>query len=319
MSHEIEIVDGKASMAYVGEVPWHGLGVRVPADLSSDQMLETAGLNWEIEKRDLITHSSEAYADPIVIEDRMALIRTSDDKILDIVGLDWNPLQNSEAFEFFNEFVKTGNMSMHTAGSLDGGRIVWGLAKVNRSFEVVKGDVVDQYLLFTNPHKYGKSIDVRFTPIRVVCNNTLTFALNSYNQDSVRVNHRQKFDAENVKKTMGIADEKFDRYEEAAQYLASKNYNQKTLEEYIKEIFPTSSEKKEFSRPGQTVLEYMEVQPGHELAEGSWWNAFNGVTFAVDHLLGNSQETRLRSAWYGVNANKKNRALELALEKAEAA
>ena len=155
MSHEIE------TMAYAGEVPWHGLGQQVPADLSPQQMMESAGLDWTVEKQTLVTLEGAE------VPEKKALVRSSDNKVLDIVGKNWNPVQNIEAFEFFDDFVRSGDMQMHTAGSLKGGQIVWGLAKVNDSFELFGGDQVDSYLLFSNPHRFGQSIDVRFTPIRV--------------------------------------------------------------------------------------------------------------------------------------------------------
>ena len=171
MSHEIEIVNGQASMAYVGETPWHGLGVRLPDEVAPYQMMEAAGLDWAVEKQALVT------AEGAAVTEKEALVRTSDNKVLDIVGKNWNPVQNEEAFNFFNDFCATGGMSMHTAGSLKGGQVVWALAKVNDSFELFGGDKVESYLLFSNPHKFGQAIDVRFTPIRVVCNNTLTLSL----------------------------------------------------------------------------------------------------------------------------------------------
>ena len=207
MAHELEIVNGKAQMAYVGAVPWHGLGVKVPADLTPEQMLDAAGLNWTVEK-------IPAYAkidDKQVKIGKSALVRNRDSKILDVVSDDWNPVQNAEAFDFFNEFVAAGDMEMHTAGSLKDGQIVWGLAKVKESFELFKGDRIDSYLLFSNFHKYGFSTDVRFTPIRVVCNNTLTLSLNSSVERMAKISHRKVFKPESVKEMLGIATDKLDR------------------------------------------------------------------------------------------------------------
>ena len=169
MAHEIEFVNGKAQMAYTGDVPWHGLGTAVPADLTPAQMLEAAGLDWSVTK----VPAFAKVGDKQVAIGHSALVRSMDDSILDVVSDDWNPVQNQEAFEFFNDFVAAGDMEMHTAGSLKNGQIVWGLAKVKESFELFKGDRVDSYMLFTNFHKYGYSTDVRFTPIRTVCNLSL--------------------------------------------------------------------------------------------------------------------------------------------------
>ena len=180
---------------------------------------------------------------------------------------------------------------------------------------------MDSYLLFSNPHEYGKSIDIRFTPIRVVCNNTLTLALGNHSDLMVRLNHRRSFDGDLVKRTLGIASKKMDSYKETAEFLSSKRYTDETLTEYLTAIFPAMSKdnKKLISRPAEQVLSVMDTQPGAEYGEGSWWQVFNAVTFTTDHVLGHNPETRLQSAWYGQNRNRKVLALEKAVEFAEAA
>jgi len=106
MAHEVE------TMAYAGELPWHGLGVEVNNDLTPVQMMQKAGLDWSVEKQKIMTETG------VPVGQKQALVRTSDNKVLDVVGTDWNPVQNEEAFEFFAEYVAAGDMEMHTAGSL---------------------------------------------------------------------------------------------------------------------------------------------------------------------------------------------------------
>jgi phage/plasmid-like protein (TIGR03299 family) len=311
MAHMIE------TMAYAGETPWHGLGKKVLPDLTPAQMLKEANLDWTVEKvPTFITRHGKKIA-----TDQRALVRSSDDAILTMVSDDWKPVQNHEAFEFFHDFVMEGDMEMHTAGSIKDGKNVWALAKVKDSFEILGGDRVDSYLLFSNPHEYGKSIDIRFTPIRVVCNNTLTLALGNHSDLMVRLNHRRSFDGDLVKRTLGIASKKMDSYKETAEFLSSKRYTDETLTEYLTAIFPAMSKdnKKLISRPAEQVLSVMDTQPGAAYGEGSWWQVFNAVTFTTDHVLGHNPETRLQSAWYGQNRNRKVLALEKAVEFAEAA
>lgn len=317
MAHMIEEVNGVAQMAYAGDVPWHGLGTKVPNDLTPEQMLDAAGLNWTVEK--VPAYAKVAGKQTPV--GRSALVRSSDNKILDIVSDDWNPVQNQEAFEFFNEFVAAGDMEMHTAGSLRDGQITWGLAKVKESFELFKGDQIDSYLLFSNFHRYGFSTDVRFTPIRVVCNNTLTLSLNSKVERMVKISHRREFDPSNVKSMLGIAGEKLAQYKEMAQFLGSKRYNDENIVEYFTRIFPVSGagKKKEMSKNAELALDVLDNQPGTEYAPGTWWQAFNAVTYLTDHLHGRSADSRLQSAWYGYHNGLKTKALETAIEMAEVA
>jgi len=319
MAHMIEMINGKAQMAYTGEVPWHGLGTQVPADLTPDQMLEAAGLNWSVSK---VPAFAEINGVQVPVG-RSALVRSSDSSMLDVVSDDWNPIQNSEAFEFFNDFIGAGDMSMETAGSLRDGQIVWGLAKVNDTFELFGGDRVDGYLLFTNFHKYGFSTDVRFTSVRAVCNNTVTAALSEKVQNMVKISHRKAFNGDEVKSVLGVAHDRLAQYKEAAAFLGSKRYTDETVVDYFKRVFPVSgsheNKKKEVSRNALTAVDVLMNQPGTEFAPGSWWQAFNAVTYMTDHVMGRNADNRLTSSWYGGNRNLKSKALETAIEMAEAA
>ena len=196
------------------------------------------------------------------------------------VSDDWNPVQNAEAFDFFNEFVAAGDMEMHTAGSLKDGQIVWGLAKVKESFELFKGDRIDSYLLFSNFHKYGFSTDVRFTPIRVVCNNTLTLSLNSSVERMAKISHRKVFKPESVKEMLGIATDKLTKYKEMASFLGSKKAKDEDIVEYFTRIFPVSgaARSKQISKSAEMAMSVLHTQPGHEYAEGSWWPVYNSIT-----------------------------------------
>jgi len=318
MAHMIESVNGKAQMAYAGDVPWHGLGTKVPNDLTPAQMLEAAGLDWTVEK---VPAYAKVGGKNVAIG-QSALVRSFDEKILDVVSDDWNPVQNEEAFEFFNDFVAAGDMEMHTAGSLRDGQIVWGLAKVKESFELFKGDQIDSYLLFSNFHKYGFSTDVRFTPIRVVCNNTLTLSLSSSVERMAKISHRKVFNPEDVKGMLGIAADKLAKYKDMASFLGSKKAKDEDIVEYFTRVFPVTGsnekKKKEVSKNAQIALDIMDNQPGSEFAKGTWWQPFNAVTYLTDHLAGRSADTRLTSAWYGYHKGVKTKALELALEMAEA-
>lgn len=312
MAHEVETMD------YAGETPWHGLGVPVHNDLTPEQMLVKAGLDWTVDK----VPSYVKIGKKEIATGQQALVRSSDKSILSMVSDDWNPCQNHEAFEFFNDFIMEGNMEMHTAGSLKQGKNVWALAKVKDSFEILGGDKVDSYLLFSNPHEYGRCIDIRFTPVRVVCNNTLTLSLAGKNDLMVRLNHRSKFDPNMVKQTLGIAQTKMGTYKEMAEFLASRAYTTETVSNYLKEVFPSLTTKKDasvMSRPAAQAFEVLETQPGAEFGKNTFWQAFNATTYVVDHVLGHSQETRLQSAWYGDNRKRKLVALEKAVEYAEAA
>jgi phage/plasmid-like protein (TIGR03299 family) len=314
-------------MAYAGQLPWHGLGTRVSENISVDDMLKESGLDWEVQK---VPAYAELNGQKIASGHDM-LIRTSDNTALDMVSGNWNPVQNAEAFDFFREFVEAGDMEMHTAGSLQDGKRVWCLAKVKDSFTINGNDKIDSYMLLTNPHMYGRAVDIRFTPIRVVCNNTLTLSLGQKSDYQVSMSHKKAFDAEEAKSLLGIAKEKLNQYEEMATFLSAKRWTDETLKRYLSVVFPNTNPNakmksfdiKDFdqyaSKNAKRALEVMPSQPGAEMGRGSFWQAYNAVTYLTDHELGRSADSRLASAWYGLNKVKKVKALETAIEFAEAA
>jgi phage/plasmid-like protein (TIGR03299 family) len=334
MAHQIEMKNGKAQMAYVGDVPWHGLGVQVEPNLTPAEMMDAAGLNWTVEKHDAYYQTADGQY--LRAPKKQALIRSSDGKYLDIVSDNWIPVQNSEAFEFFNEYVESGGMEMHTAGSLKDGKVIWALAKVNESFSLFGGkDVVESYLLLSNPHQFGRGVDVRFTPIRVVCNNTLSLSLEGKATLGISLNHRSEFNAERVREALAEASQKMETYREMSEFLAVKKYKQDDLFNYFNRVFPKTSAhsgmsfdelmkslkegKKPLSRNAELAMEYIETQPGAEYGRGSWWQAYNTVTYMTNHVMGHNRDTAMQSVWYGVNKDRNIDALSTAIEMAEAA
>ena len=315
MAHQVE------TMAYAGETPWHGLGVSVSNDLTPPQMMKKAGLDWTVEQVDAYVELNGKKTPT----GWKALVRNTDNKILTNIGQNWNPVQNEDAFNFFSEYVLAGNMEMHTAGSLKNGQLVWALAKTKESFELFNGDLTENYFLFTNPHQFGKALNIRMTPIRVVCNNTLTLSLSQDTDKMVTVNHRKAFDSAEVKEQMGIAREKMEQYKSMAEFLGSKPATGDNIIQYFNEVFGAPAKEKEdgvlpfTSRNAKIAMENLQTQPGANFAEGSWWQAFNSVTYMTDHLQGREGDSRLQSAWYGRNRKVKLNALDKALEYAEAA
>ena len=313
MAHQVE------TMAYAGQLPWHGLGVKVIDDLSPEQMMQKAGVDWTVEKQDMITSGGST------VKSKQALVRSSDGEVLDVVGKGWNPVQNADAFNFFEEYVRAGEMQMHTAGSLNDGKMVWALAKTNESFELFNGDVTENYFLFSNPHEFGKAIDIRMTPIRVVCNNTLTLSLSQDSNAMLKVNHRKAFDVAEVKEQMGIAKEKMEQYKSMAEFLGSKKYTSENIVQYFNTVFGSPAKEKvdgvfpTTSLNAKLALENLDTQPGAKFAQGTFWNAFNTVTYLNDHVQGRTTDGRLTSSWYGRNRRVKLKALDTALEMAEAA
>jgi phage/plasmid-like protein (TIGR03299 family) len=320
MSHEVETMAyafDSASTDFAYQVPWHGLGVKVHKDMSPQDMMIKAGIDWSVERHPMFMEI-DGQNIPTGLD---AIVRNTDKKFFTHATPTWNEFQNDEVVDTFTEFVTEGSMEMNTLGALQDGSKIFALAKIKKDFSLFRGkDVVQSFMLLTFSHKYGTSLKAMFTPTRVVCANTLAVALGNRSDIAIRVNHSQRFNKADVLDALGIAETNMETYHEAAEFLAGKKFTVDNLKEYYKEVFPSSKKDKVApSRNAEKALEFINTQPGAELGEGTWWSAFNAATFMVDHEIGRTDETRLNSAWYGPGRNTKNVALKKAVEYAEAA
>lgn len=330
MSHNIE------QIAYAGETPWHGLGVKIEDNLTPAQMLKAAGLDWKVERVPLKT------VDGTPVTSHFGLRRDTDQRILGICGSDWKPTQNSQAFKFFDKFTRAGSMKMDTAGSLRNGQLTWALASLQKGFTLAGGDEVKGYCLLSNPHVWGKRIRNKITSVRVVCNNTLDMALVGKGEYEFAMTHVREFTdelQEEAKATMGLATEQLKAFEDAARHLSKRRYNDDSVMVYLTELLQPSTKAIEeyrakvanankgdevnmaehLNRRAAQVLGVLETQPGANMksAKGTYWGLLNAVTYVVDHKLGWTQDARLDSAWFGPNANLKKAAMTLAIDHAD--
>ena len=327
MAHQIE------TMAWTNEKPWHGLGVRVDRFNSIEHMLEAASLNWKIELSPIAPVRVKKFSGDIelagkAIEDRFALVRDSDDAVLDVVGSRYRPVQNAQAFEFFRDFVEAGKATLETAGSLRGGRYVWGLANMGSKFSVgaaAKNDVVKNYLLVGAPHESGKSLLAKYTNVRVVCNNTLTLAL-SGGANVFTWTHNTAFSENAIalgKRTLADATKVAEEFEANAGVLAKLNLSDDEVKKILTPVFMPETVKAgakvrlndvvaEFenlaTRPLRNVLEAYKKAPGAD--PGTGWGALNAVTYWADHMASHNADNRLANSWMGRTANQKATVLD---------
>jgi phage/plasmid-like protein (TIGR03299 family) len=184
MAHEIAIVDGKASMMYTGEPPWHGLGTRLDAPATAAEAIVAAGLDYQVELARLAT------VDGIPVPQRKAVIRGDTQEPLGVVGNNYVPIQNRHCFNFLDAVVADGGLRYHSTGALGRGGRVWMLAKLPDVLRVGStDDIVDRFLLLSNAHDGTASLRCFFTPIRVVCANTLALAHNNGRGEGVAIRH----------------------------------------------------------------------------------------------------------------------------------
>jgi phage/plasmid-like protein (TIGR03299 family) len=320
------------TMAWTGEVPWHGLGQEVTNKLSPEEMLVAAGIDWEVEKRKIYFELTNGKMG--IVPDQYALTRKTDEKVLSVVGRVYKEVQNHDAVSFFKDFTEAGDMTMETMGSLWGGRHIWALARIGKDIMAGKGksDELRNYLLMCSSHVQGKANIMQFTSVRVVCWNTLTMALGGNlkgAKDAFRMPHYQPFN-DNVKtraqEALGLAIGQVEEYKTNVDKLVKAKVSTEQVEEYFCEVlqFDPKAEGLAIKADG-TVREPYDLPkfraalthaPGAKLptAIGTAWGAYNAVTYVVDHDLGKDRSTALKNIWLGHKSDVKRRAFDLALE-----
>jgi phage/plasmid-like protein (TIGR03299 family) len=314
MPHEIE------TMAFFQESPWHGLGATLHEDDLYDwsRVCEKAGLAWDVELVPLVT------ADTQIKVQHKAVRRQTDGRTLGVVGPRFFPLQNRDAFAWFQPFLDAKEAALHTAGSLRNGSRIWVLAKLNRTpLVVAAGDEVEKYLLLSHGHDGSLAVRVGFTPVRVVCQNTLSMAHGSDASKLIRVKHTKDVheNLKNVREVMDVANAEFEANAEQYRLLARKSINQADLRRYVKQVFRVEDGQEGGTRLKNIMAEVVglaEAGRGNELASvsGTLWTAYNGVAEWLGSRRGHSQGSRLDSLWFGDSARLNRRALETALSMA---
>jgi len=163
------------TMFYNRETPWHGLGTRVEEALSSAEAIQMAGLDWAVQVQNLYAYHDWGY---VTVPDLFGTVRLTDGRVLGAVGNHYKVVQNREAFDFMDSLLGEG-VRYETAGSLEEGRRVWMLARLDGEYFAPDGTALEPYMCLMNSHDGRGSLKVCMTPVRVVCSNTLNLALSS--------------------------------------------------------------------------------------------------------------------------------------------
>jgi phage/plasmid-like protein (TIGR03299 family) len=316
MAHELEMIGDKASMAYFGETPWHNLGTPLTTDDLYDwqTVCVKSGLDWEAELVPLLTADTQAKVE------HQAVRRKTDGRILGVVGPKYHVLQNREAFQWFQPFLDAKEASLHTAGSLQEGSRVWVLAKMNRDpLIIAPGDEVEKFILLSHGHDGTLAVRVGFTPIRVVCANTLSLAHRADASKLIRVRHSASVveNLSNVREIMNVANQEFEATAEQYRLLARKSINQADLRRYVKKVLKVEGDKISTRTMNmmQEIIGRCEFGMGNDLPsiKNTYWTAYNGVNEWLSYQRGHNPQNRLNSLWFGDSANMNKLALETAL------
>jgi phage/plasmid-like protein (TIGR03299 family) len=327
------------TMGYVGATPWHSLGNAVEdeaAQYDHKLFIERCGLNWTAIKRQLFRAAGGDGAS-LVPANAWEVVRESDGKVLaDMVGERYTILQNGEAFGWFQQWLDAKEAALHTGGALFGGSRIWALAKLARDpMEIAAGDVVEKYVLLSHSHDGSLAVRIGFTPIRVVCWNTLSMAHKADASKLIRLKHSKNVhqNLDNLREVMNLVNAEFEATAEQYRALQRKSINQNDLRKYVKQVFkieaddsviwPTGERTKEMKEIVserqkniiEEVMKLCETGKGNNLpsVRGTLWSAYNGVTEYLSYVNGRNEDNRLNSLWFGQNANMNRDALAIAV------
>ena len=173
MPARITVTNDQAEMMYVGETPWHGLGTHLDAPSTAEEAIVAAHMDWTVITQPVYTERDKAF---VSIENKLAVIREDTGKVFGVFSDRYTPMQNVDAFKFFDTVVGAGEAVYHTAGSFNGGSQVWILARMPEKFDVAN-DTFEKYILLNNSHDGTKALTMILTGVRVVCWNTNQYAL----------------------------------------------------------------------------------------------------------------------------------------------
>lgn len=325
MSHDLDHSTGKPAMAYVGEEPWHGLGEKLPLGQPIEKWVEAARLKWNIETLPIHYQFQDRMR---VMPDRFVLARDDTGAALSIVSADYQVVQPREVLEFYRDLVAERHYTLETAGALDGGRKVWALAKTGlvRGVADNPADKLGAYVLLATSCDKSLATTATFTSIRVVCQNTLSFAFEDVKRRQrrhIKVDHMKKFDPTPIKEQLGLIDDAWARFMEQINPMAHYQLKNGAAKKFFESLFLSDKDMEEGKPPAnprykeinQIASLFLSAQ-GQNLATSkeTLWGAVNAVTYYVDHVRSTKSVERIDSAWFGTGALLKEKAWDRAME-----
>lgn len=321
MAHNIREND---SMLVVGAKPWHGLGVTLAVPPNSvEEALRIATLDWNVCREPLFLRNGVCATVTGAVSRQnngqyAAIVREDTQEILGIVGPNYTPYQNLQMADLFNPLIDEGLIDIETCGSLYNGRRVWMLAKYrNDNLVIEKGDEVRKYLTLAHGHDGTMAIRYGLNPIRIVCANTLSIAIQNKSSHFFRCLHTNNVEANllMLRDSIKAADGVFEATADQFRLLAGRGVSRASLREYARILIEAPTDENcwtscQVTKIGKIVGAALE---GRGNSGRNWWHAYNGFTEYLTWEQGRSVEKRLDSNWFEKNADMNAKALGLAL------
>lgn len=332
MSANLNITRGRFSMFYFGDVPWHGNGLKLEARATAAEALKLAGLDYRVEKvanLHLVPPQFGGTGEVFTSKTSFSTVRTDTGQVLGSrLGPGYTVLQNEEALSFLDPIVERDEAIYETAGALGKGERIWLLAKLPDYIRVkVNGvdDAVKEYVLLANAHDGGMSAVARFTPIRVVCENTLSAALHRKGDGIVRVSHTKEIRAriETAYRTLGLYNKLAEQLQVAYQRMADTKVADVMAKKVLASFLPKADDDSYYKAVHEELIRLYYEGLGAEYAAGTAWGLYNAVTEFADHVVRGDAGTASRadaltqSAWFGAKAELKDTAFRKIMDLVE--
>lgn len=294
------------NMMYVGERPWHGLGTPVESVVTAQDAIELAGLDWGVVLTPVSMELDGKYID---IPKSRAVRRDSDNRVLGVVSPSYFPVQNAEAFTFFDSIVDSGEAKYETAGSLSGGKRIWLTAKVGDSIMISGDDAHDLYLLLVNNHDGTGALKVVTTLVRAVCNNTVTAGIRQ-SRSSWSINHRKPLEGR-IAEARGALQMSFkyvDAFEKEVQKMINTEINADKFRSILEGVFP--DQKFAQDKKIDAIVDLFQTSDTiiNTSAEGNVWGASNALSQFLSHKEARSEDARMNFNIFGAGAQLRNEA-----------
>ncbi|MCX4146911.1 MULTISPECIES: DUF932 domain-containing protein [Paraburkholderia] len=313
------------SMAYVNEVPWHGLGNQLAPNQPLEVWARASGMDWKIEESEVrFVAGTSGLGSIHAFPEQKVLYRSDTKAPLSVVSSRYQVVQPAEILDFYKDLTEVSGFELETAGVLKDGKKLWALARTGQSATLRGKDQVNGYLLLATACDGSLATVAQFTSVRVVCHNTLSIALANDSTGAVKVPHRSQFDAQAVKRQLGIAVSSWDGFMVRMKALAERKVSDSSAEAFFRRVLTYPAAGPNMPTPATNDSAIKAVQAlyagrgkGATLpsASGTAWGLVNSITEFVDHQRrARSDDHRRDAAWFGAGATLKQKAWDEAMK-----
>lgn len=333
MSHNIDMSNGQANIAYLGsrDDVWHRLGQEMEPGMTLQDWAKAAGLDWTAIKVPAVANLQGPefdHLDPAtrfrVLKDRNFVVRSDNGHPLGYTSDGYQMVQPGEVLDWFKRYISVDeNFQLDVAGSLKKGEIIWATASYKDKLSVV-GEAHKARLLMTTTFDGSGSTINKGTMVRVVCNNTLDCALSDGSKSVVKTRHNTKFDADKVAKELANIAAGYKAYEAMAEAMVKVNMSLEDTSNFFKACLDIPFDAKKEDISGKKLADFEDLKAAYKatVREGTQpstaWTALNAMTRYIDHDKtvrgGDSKdEARVLSTNFGSGAKLKSKAVGLLL------